>query len=176
MLPVVYIAGYGRSGSTVLERMLDLHDSIVASGELCNLFAVLAGGNRRCACGAQLESCVFWGRVIEATNQRVKHLVGPEHWVTTLEGVEKYPYFLSSAKSAQAEYGVIGEFEYQRTGIKKRRQLGREKITVRQLANANAPGGIEIAPFVIIGEPLGNAIQIVDSSQDQQGEGHSIAG
>ena len=37
-MKIIYIAGYGRSGSTILDVCLNQHDSVVGLGELSNLF------------------------------------------------------------------------------------------------------------------------------------------
>jgi len=62
-LKVVYIAGYGRSGSTLLERVLSLHSDVVGCGEVYNLYRPCYRGV--CSCEEKLESCDFWGDVIE---------------------------------------------------------------------------------------------------------------
>ena len=58
---VVYIAGYGRSGSTLLDTLLGNHPTICGVGELYDL---LRGWqqNERCACGEPLRECGFWAR------------------------------------------------------------------------------------------------------------------
>jgi len=61
---MVYIAGYGRSGSTLLDMILGSHEDIIGTGELTFLFnEVLAG--RPCACGQPLVDCSLWGPVLE---------------------------------------------------------------------------------------------------------------
>lgn len=61
---VLYVAGYGRSGSTLLDALLGSHDAIVGAGELVNLFSTAAAGGG-CACGEELGACPFWGKVLE---------------------------------------------------------------------------------------------------------------
>jgi hypothetical protein len=43
---VLYIAGYGRSGSTVLDVALGSHPEVIGTGELSELFGVVAGRRR----------------------------------------------------------------------------------------------------------------------------------
>jgi len=62
---VVYIAGYGRSGSTLLERILGSHDAIVGSGEFANLLDLLDNEDAFCSCGRPLQNCALWSDVIE---------------------------------------------------------------------------------------------------------------
>ena len=62
---LVYIAGYGRSGSTVLERLISWNPSIRAAGELRRLAELSMDPEAGCSCGALLRECGFWGSVIE---------------------------------------------------------------------------------------------------------------
>ena len=62
--PVVYIAGSGRSGSTVLERILGEVPGFVNVGELIDLFR-RSRDSERCGCGLAFTSCPFWAGVGE---------------------------------------------------------------------------------------------------------------
>ena len=64
---VVYIAGTGRCGSTLLERLLACHDGVASVGELHLLPHELAPGPVHLPCGCQLPvaDCPFWGAVID---------------------------------------------------------------------------------------------------------------
>lgn len=63
MTDVLYIAGYGRSGSTLLDAMLGNHPDILGCGELELFFRdLLAGGS--CTCGQPYEACELWGEVL----------------------------------------------------------------------------------------------------------------
>jgi hypothetical protein len=58
---VVYIAGSGRSGSTLLERALGEIPGFVNVGELIDLFRRDASRAQRCGCGLHFADCEFWG-------------------------------------------------------------------------------------------------------------------
>jgi hypothetical protein len=60
---VIYIAGSGRSGSTLLERTLGQMDGFVNVGELIDLFRRTAAQGERCGCGQAFADCPFWARV-----------------------------------------------------------------------------------------------------------------
>jgi hypothetical protein len=60
---VAYIGGSGRSGSTLLERMLGQVDGFCAVGELVHLWERGVAGNELCGCGARFHDCKFWLRV-----------------------------------------------------------------------------------------------------------------
>ena len=57
---VIYIAGSGRSGSTLLERVLGGMPGAVNVGELIDLFRRTAPRGERCGCGLAFADCPFW--------------------------------------------------------------------------------------------------------------------
>jgi len=59
-LSVLYIAGYGRSGSTVLDVLLSGHPRVASVGELVFLGSEWKREGRSCACGKTYENCLFW--------------------------------------------------------------------------------------------------------------------
>jgi hypothetical protein len=61
---VVYVAGSGRSGSTVLGQVLGAVPSWIFCGELRQGFSILAE-NRICGCGTPAQECSFWRSVVE---------------------------------------------------------------------------------------------------------------
>jgi hypothetical protein len=60
---VVYLGGLGRSGSTLLERLLGELPGVCTAGEVVHLWqrGVLAG--ERCGCGEPFGDCRFWREV-----------------------------------------------------------------------------------------------------------------
>jgi hypothetical protein len=62
---VVYIAGSGRSGSTLLERALGEIPGFANVGELIDLCRRTAARDERCGCGVAFAECPFWTRVGE---------------------------------------------------------------------------------------------------------------
>jgi len=60
---VIYIAGSGRSGSTLFERLLGQQPGCVNIGELIELFRKVSVTGERCGCGEPFEQCPFWDRV-----------------------------------------------------------------------------------------------------------------
>jgi Sulfotransferase family len=57
---ILYIAGYGRSGSTLLDIVLGNHPENVGVGEVSFLLNEWANRRRRCSCGVPYEECEFW--------------------------------------------------------------------------------------------------------------------
>jgi hypothetical protein len=60
---VIYVAGSGRSGSTLLERTLGEITGFVNVGELIDLFRRVVREGERCGCNEPFESCPFWSGV-----------------------------------------------------------------------------------------------------------------
>lgn len=61
MKKIIYIAGYSRSGSTILDLLLSSHGDIFGTGELTYLFDDWEDENRVCTCGKRYDDCSFWG-------------------------------------------------------------------------------------------------------------------
>lgn len=64
MIDVLYIAGAGRSGSTLLERLLGQLPECVAVGETRHLWRE-DPATARCGCGRVLTECDYWRAVME---------------------------------------------------------------------------------------------------------------
>lgn len=61
---LVYIAGSGHVGSTLLELMLNAHPLVVSGGELKVVHrASQVGGTLKCTCGGTAATCTFWALV-----------------------------------------------------------------------------------------------------------------
>lgn len=62
---VVYIAGSGRSGSTILDMMIGGHSRVLSLGQLDQLRQWVETANV-CTCSSPLHECSFWSRVFGA--------------------------------------------------------------------------------------------------------------
>lgn len=60
---VIYIAGSGRSGSTLLERAMGAIPGFVNIGESLDLPRKVAPQRELCGCGAVFQDCPFWSAV-----------------------------------------------------------------------------------------------------------------
>jgi hypothetical protein len=61
--PVLYIGGWGRSGSTLLSHLLGELDGMVSVGELRYVWQAGPAANELCGCGRQFADCEFWQAV-----------------------------------------------------------------------------------------------------------------
>jgi hypothetical protein len=60
MTKILYIAGYGRCGSTILDIILSSHPEITGVGEVTFLLDDWANSSRHCSCGTAYQKCDFW--------------------------------------------------------------------------------------------------------------------
>jgi hypothetical protein len=60
---VLYIAGWGRSGSTILDNALGQIDGIFSTGELRSVWDRGLTDNALCSCGQSFRDCVVWKSV-----------------------------------------------------------------------------------------------------------------
>jgi hypothetical protein len=65
-IKVVLIAGWGRSGSTLLEAIVAQDDRFVALGEVRSLWQRGYLSNTLCGCGVAFTECPFWQKVDDA--------------------------------------------------------------------------------------------------------------
>lgn len=61
---VLYIAGSGRSGSTLVERILGSVPGWVNVGELIEVFRKPNVAQELCGCGESFERCEFWSEIV----------------------------------------------------------------------------------------------------------------
>jgi hypothetical protein len=72
---ILYVCGYGRSGSTLLDVVLGNHPAFFGAGELASIFQEMAEAQTRlCSCGRKYIECPFWSRIVSDL------LVGDGEW------------------------------------------------------------------------------------------------
>jgi hypothetical protein len=81
-LRVLYVAGSGHTGSTLLAMLLDAHPQIVSVGETAVKPKIRRkghAGTQKCSCGETVHACAFWGAIFRhVTGQG--HVFGLDHW------------------------------------------------------------------------------------------------
>src|SRR5207249_3145450 len=65
-IKVVFIVGFTRSGSTLLEHLLSIAPGTVAVGEMAYLWEPEVRNTSYCGCGIKLACCPFWKRILTA--------------------------------------------------------------------------------------------------------------
>jgi hypothetical protein len=61
---VIFIGGYGRSGSTLLGRLLGQVDGVFSLGEMHHVWERSFHENQLCGCGKPFRECPFWNEVV----------------------------------------------------------------------------------------------------------------
>ena len=98
MTRLVYIGGFGQSGSTLFESLLTASADVVACGEIANGFEGRTGRELKCSCGKLAKDCPVWGVFARGSNASLNHdaLV-----LALLEHVNgKYAILVDSSKTA----------------------------------------------------------------------------
>lgn len=62
-LKIIYIAGYGRSGSTALEIAISKRYGFQSLGELTSLYSELLYPFSKCGCGENYKKCELWSSI-----------------------------------------------------------------------------------------------------------------
>ena len=63
VVPVLYVGGCQRSGSTLLDRMMSQISGHVSTGEIVHLWSRGLSANELCGCGDRFLACPFWSDV-----------------------------------------------------------------------------------------------------------------
>jgi hypothetical protein len=90
---VLYVGGTGRSGSTLLARVLDRAGGVFAAGELRYVWQRGMLEDRLCGCGEPFSQCPFWSEVMrrafgdDAVDAR--HMVDVQRSITRLRHVPR---------------------------------------------------------------------------------------
>ncbi|OAP39798.1 sulfotransferase [Sinorhizobium glycinis] len=91
---IAYIAGYGRSGTTVLDIALGQHAGVLGAGEITALTRHVWRHNEYCACGNPIRDCAFWSKVIQEWSEGGDSNLVSEYGALQ-EKFEGLPVFLS---------------------------------------------------------------------------------
>ena len=102
MTELVYIGGYGRSGSTLLETLLTARPDVLACGEIAACLHVEV--RRPCTCGETCSDCELWGAFYKDPGK----LRGWTHESLVLDLLEKasgrYRFLVDSSKTAWGSF------------------------------------------------------------------------
>lgn len=114
-VPVLLIACAGRSGSTLLERIVGTCDGFCPVGELRFVWERAFGENQLCGCGVPFDDCLFWNRVSRhafGVNAAQMDATLAAELRGSLDEIRHAPWLIQSHspafhKSALAAYGEL---------------------------------------------------------------------
>ncbi|WP_327753318.1 sulfotransferase [Sphingobium sp. SJ10-10] len=66
---LIYVAGYGRSGTTLIDIALGEHPAIMGAGEVTTLARHVWDKDEYCACGARVRDCPEWKAIMARWTQ-----------------------------------------------------------------------------------------------------------
>jgi len=146
---VVFIAGDGRSGGTLLGQILDgLSDSVYV-GELKNIWHESFEQNEPCGCGERFRHCEFWRAVVEKTFGSFERLdlramlrmhmsVARERYIPMLMLLNRVPAELFGSKLPRAYedvlsrlYGAIREVSGKSVVVDSSREVSQALVLAR---------------------------------------------
>ncbi|MDN5869962.1 MAG: sulfotransferase [Nitrococcus sp.] len=112
---MVYILGYGRSGSTLLERLIGAYPDVFSCGELAVLPQVIDSSIAYCACGMLPKECLFWREVISDWQSHVQDFSRTEY-ITLQLRYERLGILLNPLQSFSIKSKACARYaEYTRT-------------------------------------------------------------
>ena len=107
MTKVIYIAGYGRSGSTILDMLLGMHPDIAGCGELAHIFDEWINA-KLCSCRKEYDNCPYWLPIVQAFKANFSNVTYEEALQLTRK-IETVPTISNSAKDRK-QYAEIWQF------------------------------------------------------------------
>jgi hypothetical protein len=69
-MKIVYIMGDGRSGSTLLDSILNNSDYSISIGEFSRFWTRYLEGKSKCGCGENIKFCCLWAQIIEELDSK----------------------------------------------------------------------------------------------------------
>jgi len=100
---VVYLGGAGRSGSTLLERLLGAVPGVATLGEVVHLPSRGLVDGETCGCGHLLTECPFWGEVGRVAFGGWDRVDGAE-WQALQHRVDRNRHLLALAVPTRAAF------------------------------------------------------------------------
>lgn len=111
-IKLIYIVGSGRSGSTLLARMLGELQEVVSIGEFKHIWQRNFNENQLCSCGLAFSHCPFWQAVIAQASQTLGPINGQDilRLQSSLDRIRYMPNILYPSAEFQdklAQMGII---------------------------------------------------------------------
>ena len=91
-IKIIYLVGYGHSGSTVLTVLLGQHAQAFGTGELTRLVRAWKE-DRFCSCGEHVSQCSIWSRVVEQWRE-----------LSSIDPLEVYPKLQDKYESVSSAW------------------------------------------------------------------------
>lgn len=141
---VLYIVGLGRSGSTLIDTILDSHTCVASLGGVRRLTHYAS--KRPCPCGApRFADCTFWSRVDDALKEHLGRS-------TTTVDVHNRDHRTFAAHN-QAVFAAAARVAGVETVVDNSKSLGRLRRLVRE-------SELDVVPIHVVRDPRGRSLSL----------------
>ncbi len=108
---IIYLAGEGRSGTTLLEKLLAEQKNIFAGGELRYIWERSIKENQLCSCGKEFNQCEIWKKII----QDIEKEINIELFIKSYNKIGRmrhYPIYNMLKQLHKSEFRIITDIYY----------------------------------------------------------------
>jgi hypothetical protein len=163
VIEVLYIAGAGRSGSTLLDILLGNHPDVLSVGELAKLVGNGYVDGQPCACGARPAECPLWAEVRQRWLGELPAVALPAlaAELAASERIRRWPKLLAAELAEDPTWRAYAE--HQRRLLAALLAVSGRRVVVdssknpsRALALAAVPG-VELRLVHLVRDPRGLA-------------------
>lgn len=129
---IVYIGGHGRSGTTIVDRVLSEVTGAFSAGEVHRFWEYGLARDWTCSCGAPLRKCPFWSDVLQrsfsAAGCSESEIL--EAWKTVARPKSLLPLLYPTLRSARFQRRLSVYRSFLRTFYKTVSQHSRKEVIV----------------------------------------------
>jgi sulfotransferase family protein len=97
---LIYIGGYGHSGSTLLEYLMTGSPEVLACGEVASCIRERTRKQKICTCGRKANKCPEWSFFFSSSSQATRWTHEGLLLALTLQGSGRYSAIIDSSKTA----------------------------------------------------------------------------
>ncbi|HEX9123118.1 MAG TPA: sulfotransferase family protein [Actinomycetota bacterium] len=103
---VLYIAGWGGSGTTLIDNVMGQLDGCWSTGELHALWEGLRDGRHRCGCGMWIGHCPFWTEVLRTAFPGGVDPAAVVRWQNETARMRRFPAVVRAVRGGRAPRAV----------------------------------------------------------------------
>jgi hypothetical protein len=152
---VLYIVGFGRSGSTILEKTIGQVPGIVSVGELHYLWERGIAADWICGCGKRHRDCGFWSSVFESMPADARDSANVQRLQRSIVRLRQYPKLqLGLLGQSSRAYGRVlrGTYRAIASTASARIVVDSSKIVPQAYVALNEPG-VDLNVLHIVRDP-----------------------
>ncbi|MEO6819285.1 MAG: hypothetical protein ABI266_06010 [Ginsengibacter sp.] len=102
-MKIIYIAGDGRSGSTILDSVLGNIEGSISVGECARFWKRFQEKDTLCGCGDKIEACLLWSKVDEVlksnfVNYDITDVISKVNYIRQFNNYKNIPSIVSNTE------------------------------------------------------------------------------